>query len=188
MQNNVNEHQEQVKSICHDLDEMFYEGRKVMNDPGLAMSYVDWALREGYSSKDIRNSFEVGLESCHVDATDERLRRNDHNFKYELTSTIYRAKERLNKKCKKIENNKENMETNKEKSMYRRNPEIDEKIDAFMQENPRLVDFYEKIDRSELVRKACLQAMKREEWKKRQELQSANNQSIESPKKISMAV
>ena len=184
-----NEHEEKVSALCFDFDRMFYDGIKVVKNSQLARDYAEWALNEGFSEKDIKDSFYLSLESCHIDATDERLRRNNHSLKYELTSTIYRSKERLKTKCEKITNcNKTMKETNEEKITYKRNPEIDEKLNLFMQENPKLVEFYNQMDKNELVRKACLQSMKRDEWKKRQALDHSSTQNINHANSVSIAM
>ncbi len=46
----------------------------------------------------------------------------------------------------------------------RRNPEIDAKLDRFIQENPDLREYYEKLSKDELIRKLMLGKMQRSEY------------------------
>ena len=46
----------------------------------------------------------------------------------------------------------------------RRNPEIDAKLDKFIGENPRLVEYYNALSKDELVRKLMLGRMQRSEY------------------------
>ena len=46
----------------------------------------------------------------------------------------------------------------------RRNPEIDAKLDKFIGENPRLVEYYNALSKDELVRKLMLGKMQRSEY------------------------
>jgi hypothetical protein len=46
----------------------------------------------------------------------------------------------------------------------RRNPEIDAKLDRFIQENPDLREYYEKLSKDELIRKLMLGKMQRNEY------------------------
>ncbi len=46
----------------------------------------------------------------------------------------------------------------------RRNPEIDAKLDRFIQENPDLREYYDKLSKDELIRKLMLGKMQRNEY------------------------
>ena len=46
----------------------------------------------------------------------------------------------------------------------RRNPEIDAKLDKFIGENPRLVEYYNALSKDDLVRKLMLGKMQRSEY------------------------
>ena len=46
----------------------------------------------------------------------------------------------------------------------RTNPEIDAKIDRFMQENPKLVEYYQELPKEQLIRKLVLSKMQRSEY------------------------
>jgi hypothetical protein len=46
----------------------------------------------------------------------------------------------------------------------RRNPEIDAKLDRFIQENPDLREYYEKLSKDDLIRKLMLGKMQRTEY------------------------
>jgi predicted AAA+ superfamily ATPase len=48
----------------------------------------------------------------------------------------------------------------------RRNPEIDAKLDRFIQENPDLREYYEQFSKDELIRKHMLAKMQRSEYTK----------------------
>lgn len=48
-------------------------------------------------------------------------------------------------------------------SALRRNPEIDAKLDTFIRENPKLVEYYQQFSKEELIRKAMLAKMQRNE-------------------------
>lgn len=50
-----------------------------------------------------------------------------------------------------------------QESALRRNPEIDAKLDAFIQENPKLLEYYQQFSKEELIRKAMLTKMQRNE-------------------------
>jgi len=51
-----------------------------------------------------------------------------------------------------------------QESTIRRNPEIDAKLDRFIQENPKLLEYYEGLSKDELVRKLMLGKMQRNEY------------------------
>ena len=46
----------------------------------------------------------------------------------------------------------------------RRNPEIDAKLDRFIQENPKLFEYYQGLSKEELIRKQMLGKMQRSEY------------------------
>ena len=46
----------------------------------------------------------------------------------------------------------------------RRNPEIDAKLDKFIQENPKLLEYYQGLSKDELIRKQMLGKMQRSEY------------------------
>ena len=46
----------------------------------------------------------------------------------------------------------------------RRNPEIDAKLDKFIQENPKLLKYYSALSKDELIRKQMLGKMQRSEY------------------------
>ena len=46
----------------------------------------------------------------------------------------------------------------------RRNPEIDAKLDAFIGQNPKLIEYYHGLSKDELVRKLMLGKMQRAEY------------------------
>jgi hypothetical protein len=46
----------------------------------------------------------------------------------------------------------------------RRNPEIDAKLDRFIQENPKLHEYYQGLSKEELIRKQMLGKMQRSEY------------------------
>lgn len=46
----------------------------------------------------------------------------------------------------------------------RRNPEIDAKLDKFIQENPKLLEYYQALGKDELIRKLMLGKMQRNEF------------------------
>ncbi len=56
----------------------------------------------------------------------------------------------------------------------RRNPEIDAKLDKFIQENPKLNDYYQGLSKDDLVRKQMLGKMQKAEYSnnRNQELKS----------------
>ncbi len=47
----------------------------------------------------------------------------------------------------------------------RRNPEIDAKLDTFIAENPKLLEYYNALTKDELVRKLMLGKMERAEYR-----------------------
>ena len=49
-------------------------------------------------------------------------------------------------------------------STLRRNPEIDAKLDAFIGQNPKLIEYYNGIGKDELIRKLMLGKMQRSEY------------------------
>src|SRR3954470_12441323 len=51
-----------------------------------------------------------------------------------------------------------------QKPELRRNPEIDAKLDAFIGENPKLVEYYNGLSKDELIRKLVLGKMQRSEY------------------------
>jgi hypothetical protein len=51
-----------------------------------------------------------------------------------------------------------------QKPELRRNPEIDAKLDAFIGENPKLVEYYNGLSKDELIRKLMLGKMQRSEY------------------------
>ena len=46
----------------------------------------------------------------------------------------------------------------------RRNPEIDAKLDRFIQENPKLLEYYSALSKDDLIRKQMLGKMQRSEY------------------------
>jgi len=52
----------------------------------------------------------------------------------------------------------------KEQPTLRRNPEIDAKIDRFIQENPKIHEYYMGLSKEDLVRKAILGKVQRSEY------------------------
>ena len=46
----------------------------------------------------------------------------------------------------------------------RRNPEIDAKLDKFIQENPKLLEYYKGLSKEDLIRKQMLGKMQRSEY------------------------
>jgi len=46
----------------------------------------------------------------------------------------------------------------------RKNPEIDAKLDKFIQENPKLLEYYSALSKDELIRKQMLGKMQRSEY------------------------
>ncbi len=46
----------------------------------------------------------------------------------------------------------------------RRNPEIDAKLDKFIQENPKLIEYYQGLSKDDLIRKQMLGKMQRSEY------------------------
>ena len=54
-----------------------------------------------------------------------------------------------------------------QESTLRRNPEIDAKLDQFIQANPRLREYYNGLSKDELVRKLMLAKMQRSEFSQR---------------------
>ena len=68
----------------------------------------------------------------------------------------------------------------------RRNPEIDAKLDKFIQENPKLNDYYQGLSKDDLVRKQMLGKMQRAEYSnnRNQELRSWVNEHPEVKTKI----
>lgn len=51
-----------------------------------------------------------------------------------------------------------------EQPTLRRNPEIDVKLDKFIGENPKLIEYYNGLTKDELVRKLMLGKMQRSEY------------------------
>ena len=51
-----------------------------------------------------------------------------------------------------------------QESTLRRNPEIDAKLDKFIGENPKLLEYYNGLSKDELVRKLMLGKMQRSEY------------------------
>jgi hypothetical protein len=51
-----------------------------------------------------------------------------------------------------------------QKPELRRNPEIDAKLDAFIAENPKLVEYYNGLSKEDLIRKLMLGKMQRSEY------------------------
>ena len=49
-------------------------------------------------------------------------------------------------------------------STLRRNPEIDAKLDKFIQENPKLLEYYSALSKDDLIRKQMLGKMQRSEY------------------------
>ena len=46
----------------------------------------------------------------------------------------------------------------------RRNPEIDAKLDKFIQENPKLIEYYQGLSKDDLIRKQMLGKMQRSDY------------------------
>ena len=51
-----------------------------------------------------------------------------------------------------------------QESALRRNPEIDAKLDRFIGENPKLLEYYQGLSKDELIRKLMLGKMQRSEF------------------------
>jgi len=51
-----------------------------------------------------------------------------------------------------------------QESALRRNPEIDAKLDKFIGENPKLIEYYNGLSKDELIRKLMLGKMQRSEY------------------------
>ena len=51
-----------------------------------------------------------------------------------------------------------------QESTLRRNPEIDAKLDKFIGENPKLVEYYNGLSKDELIRKLMLGKMQKAEY------------------------
>jgi hypothetical protein len=51
-----------------------------------------------------------------------------------------------------------------QESTLRRNPEIDARLDKFIGENPKLVEYYNGLSKDELIRKLMLGKMQRAEY------------------------
>lgn len=51
-----------------------------------------------------------------------------------------------------------------QESKLRRNPEIDAKLDKFIGENPKLLEYYQGLGKDELIRKLMLGKMQRAEY------------------------
>ena len=51
-----------------------------------------------------------------------------------------------------------------QEAALRRNPEIDAKLDRFIQENPKLREYYEGLSKDDLIRKLMLGKMQRAEY------------------------
>ena len=61
----------------------------------------------------------------------------------------------------------QNAEKKAQESTLRRNPEIDAKLDQFIQANPKLREYYNGLSKDELVRKLMLAKMQRSEYTQR---------------------
>ena len=61
-----------------------------------------------------------------------------------------------------------------QESTLRRNPEIDAKLDQFIQANPRLREYYNGLSKDELVRKLMLAKMQRSEFTQRRNQEIAD--------------
>lgn len=72
----------------------------------------------------------------------------------------------------------------------RTNPEIDAKIDRFMQENPKLVEYYQELPKEQLIRKLVLSKMQRSEYtqQRNQELMAWVEENPEIKAKIEARV
>lgn len=68
----------------------------------------------------------------------------------------------------------------------RRNPEIDAKLDKFIQENPKLHDYYQGLSKDDLVRKQMLGKMQKSEYssKRNEELKSWVNEHPDVKTKV----
>ncbi|MEO6994864.1 MAG: hypothetical protein ABI273_14750 [Lacunisphaera sp.] len=55
-------------------------------------------------------------------------------------------------------------ETKAKEPTIRRNPEIDAKLDRFIGENPKLIEYYDGLGKEELIRKLMLGKMQRNEY------------------------
>jgi len=51
-----------------------------------------------------------------------------------------------------------------QEAALRRNPEIDAKLDRFIQENPKLYEYYNGLSKDDLIRKLMLGKMQRSEY------------------------
>ena len=51
-----------------------------------------------------------------------------------------------------------------QEAALRRNPEIDAKLDRFIQENPKLREYYDGLSKEDLIRKLMLGKMQRSEY------------------------
>jgi hypothetical protein len=51
-----------------------------------------------------------------------------------------------------------------EQPTLRKNPEIDAKLDRFIQENPKLLEYYSALSKDDLIRKQMLGKMQRSEY------------------------
>jgi len=51
-----------------------------------------------------------------------------------------------------------------EQPTLRKNPEIDAKLDKFIQENPKLLEYYSALSKDDLIRKQMLGKMQRSEY------------------------
>jgi hypothetical protein len=54
-----------------------------------------------------------------------------------------------------------------QESTLRRNPEIDAKLDRFIQANPKMFEYYQGLSKDELIRKQMLGKMQRSEFSER---------------------
>jgi hypothetical protein len=52
-----------------------------------------------------------------------------------------------------------------QESTVRKNPEIDAKLDKFIQENPKLHEYYQGLSKDDLIRKQMLGKMERAEYR-----------------------
>jgi len=73
-----------------------------------------------------------------------------------------------------------------EKPMLHRNPEIDAKLDRFIQENLGLREYYDQLSKGELIRKLMLGKMQKAEYaeSRNQELKSWIEQNPEVKAKV----
>lgn len=180
---------ERAEKLLSDLENHFYDNIKVKWSERLGKNYINWAIAEGFSNKEIVQNFASALEQRHADATDMGLNQGNPRMKFEMTSTASLAKEKLlklketsglmneNKKQIKVMTAENIDENNK----VRRNQEINDRLEGYMDNNKDLVNYYNGLDKEELVRKACLSRMFREERaeKKRAYIESKNEEATQ---------